>query len=127
MQRNDILDDFDFDDSPYFEENSGEVVAKFYSTLEANIAAARLRAEGIPCFLANSTAQSVLPHLQLLVRLHVRPQDLEQARALLAEAAIDTEDPQDEKADNRALTFLAILIGLVLAVLLVRALFGSTF
>lgn len=126
MQRNDILDDFDFDDSPYFEENSGEVVAKFYSTLEANIAAARLRAEGIPCFLANSTAQSVLPHLQLLVRLHVRPQDIEQARALLAEAAIDTEDPQDEKSDNRALTFLAILIGLVLAVLLVRALFSST-
>jgi hypothetical protein len=87
------------------------------------VAAARLRAEGIPCFLANSTAQSMLPHLQLLVRLHVRPQDVERARVLLAEAAIDTEDPQDEKADNRALTFLAVLIGLLLAVLLARAVF----
>jgi hypothetical protein len=123
MQRNDILDDFDFGESPYFEENSGEVVAKFYSAMEADVAAARLRAEGIPCFLANSTAQSMLPHLQLLVRLHVRPQDVERARVLLAEAAIDTEDPPDEKADNRALTFLAILIGLLLAVLLARAVF----
>lgn len=123
MQRNDILDDFDFGESPYFEENSGEVVAKFYSAMEADVAAARLRAEGIPCFLANSTAQSMLPHLQLLVRLHVRPQDVERARVLLAEAAIDTEDPQDEKADNRALTFLAVLIGLLLAVLLARAVF----
>jgi hypothetical protein len=123
MQRNDILDDFDFGESPYFEENSGEVVAKFYSAMEADVAAARLRAEGIPCFLANSTAQSMLPHLQLLVRLHVRPQDVDRARVLLAEAAIDTEDPQDEKADNRALTFLAVLIGLLLAVLLARAVF----
>ncbi len=123
MQRNDILDDFDFGESPYFEENSGEVVAKFYSAMEADVAAARLRAEGIPCFLANSTSQSLLPHLQLLVRLHVRPQDVDRARVLLAEAAIDTEDPQDEKADNRALTFLAVLIGLLLAVLLARAVF----
>lgn len=123
MHRNDILDDFDFDDSPFFEENSGEVVAKFYSSLEADMAAARLRAEGIPCFLANSTAQSVLPHLQLLVRLHVRPQDVERARALLAEAALDAEESPEAQTDNRVLTFLAVLIGLVLAVLLVQALF----
>lgn len=123
MHRNDILDDFDFDDSPFFEENSGEVVAKFYSALEADMAAARLRAEEIPCFLANSTAQSVLPHLQLLVRLHVRPQDVERARALLAEAALDAEESPEAQTDNRVLTFLAVLIGLVLAVLLVQALF----
>ncbi len=123
MHRNDILDDFDFDDGHYFEENSGEVVAKFYSAMEAEVAAARLRTEGIPCFIANSASQSVLPHLQLLVRLHVRPQDLERARALLAEAAIDTEDPADERADNRALLFMAILIGVLLAILLARAVF----
>lgn len=123
MHRNDILDDFDFDDGHYFEENSGEVVAKFYSAMEAEVAAARLRTEGIPCFIANSASQSVLPHLQLLVRLHVRPQDVERARALLAEAAIDTEDPADERADNRALLFMAILIGVLLAILLARAVF----
>ena len=124
MQHDDILDDFDFNNSPYFEEDSGEVVAKFYSPMEADMAAARLRAEGIPCFIANSTSQSVLPHLQLLVRLHVRPADAERARVLLAEAAIDTEEPQLASRDNSVLTMLAILIGLLLAILLVRAMWG---
>ncbi|MBK9337521.1 MAG: DUF2007 domain-containing protein [Lewinellaceae bacterium] len=123
MQRNDILDDFDFGESPYFEENSGEVVAKFYSAMEAEVAAARLRSEGIPCFLANSASQSMLPHLQLLVRLHVRPQDVERARVLLAEAAIDTNDPPDVRKYKLVLTALAVLIGLFLAVLLARAVF----
>ncbi len=124
MPHDNILDDFDFDDSPYFEENSGEVVAKFYSALEADVAAARLRAEGIPCFIANTASQSVLPHLQLLVRLHVRPADAERARLLLAEAAIDTQESAYAATDNRVLTFLAILIGLLLAILLVRAMWG---
>ncbi len=121
MQRNDILDNFDFDQNQYFEENSGEVVAKFYSPMEADVAAARLRSEGIPCFLANATSQSVLPHLQILVRLHVRPQDAEQARILLAEAAIDSEEPGNRLQDNRILIVMAILIGLLMALLLVRA------
>lgn len=121
MPRNNILDDFDFDENQYFEEHSGEVVAKFYSPLEAEVAAARLRSEGIPCFLANATSQSVLPHLQLLVRLHVRPEDAERARFLLAEAAIDTEEPENRTENNRFLVGLAIVIGLLLAILLVRA------
>jgi len=121
MQRNDILDNFDFDQNQYFDENSGEVVAKFYSPMEADVAAARLRSEGIPCFLANATSQSVLPHLQILVRLHVRPQDAEQARILLAEAAIDSEEPENRVQDNRVLIGMAILIGLLMALLLVRA------
>jgi len=124
MQHDNILDDFDFDGSPYFEENSGEVVAKFYSTMEADVAAARLRSEGIPCFIANSASKSVLPHLQLLVRLHVRPADAARARLLLAEAAIDTHESAYTATDNRVLTFLAILIGLLLAILLVRAIWG---
>ena len=124
MQHDNILDDFDFDESPYFEEDSGEVVAKFYSVMEADVAAARLRAEGIPCFIANATSHSVLPHLQLLVRLHVRPDDAERARILLAEAAIDTDDPAQTAKDNRVLTFLAVLIGLLLAILLVRAMWA---
>lgn len=121
MQHDDILDDFEFGDETYFEEHSGEVVAKFFSALEADVAAARLRSEGIPCFLANSTAQSVLPHLQVLIRLHVRPDDAERARMLLAEAAIDAEEPVLVARDSRVLIAMAVLIGLVLAVLLVRA------
>lgn len=125
MQHENILDDFEFDEGRYFEENSGEVVAKFYSPLEADVAAARLRSEGIPCFLANATSQAVLPHLQLLVRLHVRPADADRARIILAEAAIDAEEPATNREDNSVLVGLAILIGLLLAVLLVRAMWGK--
>lgn len=121
MQRNDILDDFDFDPEQYFEGHSGEVIAKFYSPLEAEVAAARLRTEGIPCFLANVASQSVMPHLQLLIRLHVRPEDAERARLLLAEAAIDTEEPGEKTVDNRGLIGMAIVIGILMAILLVRA------
>ena len=124
MPHDNILDDFDFDDSPYFEEDSGEVVAKFYSAMEADVAAARLRTEGIPCFIANTSSQTVLPHLQLLLRLHVRPEDAEQARALLAEASIDTQESNETAKDNRALIVMAIIIGLLLAILLVRAIWG---
>ncbi len=121
MAQDDILDDFSWEQSPYFEEYSAEVVTKFYSPLEAEVAAARLRAEGIPCFLVGRTAQSVLPHLQLLVRLHVRPQDVERARLILAEAALEAEEPAASKADERVLVALFVLLGLLLAILLVRA------
>lgn len=121
MQHDDILDDFEFEESLSFDEDSGEVVAKFYSPLEAEVAAARLRTEGIPCFIANTHSQSVLPHLQLLVRLHVRPADAERARRVLAEAAIDSQDAEYPQKGNRVLVFLAVLIGLLLALLLVRA------
>lgn len=124
MALDNILDDFDFDGNPYFEENSGEVVAKFYSAIEAEVAAARLRTEGIPCYVANTSSQTVLPHLQVLLRLHVHPANAERARALLAEASIDTEDSVETKNDHRVLSFLAIVIGLLLAVLLVRAIWG---
>ena len=125
MQRNDILDNFEFDDYPEFGNETGEVVAKFYSPMEAEVAAARLRAEGIPCFVANSTSQSILPHLQLLVRLHVHPADAERARFILAEAAIDTTDSDmASKADNRVLIGMSVLIGVLLAILLVRAMWG---
>ncbi len=125
MQRNDILDNFEFDDYSEFGEGSGEVVAKFYSPMEAEVAAARLRTEGIPCFIANSMSQSVLPHLQLVVRLHVHPADAEQARIILAEAAIDAaENASTKKEDNRVLIAMSILIGVLLAMLLVRAMWG---
>jgi hypothetical protein len=107
-----ILDQFDFDDHLFLEEGDDrEVVAKYYSPIEGEVAAARLRSEGIPCFLANSTSQSILPHLQLVTRLHVRPQDMETARAILGEAAIDAG--QDKGAVNINWKFA---IGLITAV-----------
>ncbi len=120
MLDDDIIDDLGWAHGSG--KDRGEVVAMFYSPLEADVAAARLRAEGIPCFLASRTAQSVMPHLQLLVRLHVRPQDLEQARRVLLEAGIEIEEPQETKADGWVLTALFALLGVLLAALLVRAL-----
>ena len=124
MAKNDILDDFEFDNDAYFEDGSGDVVAKYFSSIEAELAAGRLRSEGIPCFLANATSQSVLPHLQVLIRLHVRPEDLDRARNILAEAAIDAQVAGPEPKDAHVLTFLAIGIGVILALLLVKAMWG---
>ncbi|HAD14364.1 MAG TPA: hypothetical protein DCF33_18230, partial [Saprospirales bacterium] len=88
MPSNDILDHYAFNDLPEWS-GEGEVVAKFYSNLEAEVAAARLRAEGIHCFLANSISQSVTPHLPGIIRLHTHPMDAEQAREILEEASIE--------------------------------------
>lgn len=120
MLHDDIIDDLGWVHDP--EKKRGEVVATFYSPLEAEAAAARLRSEGIPCFLASRTAQSVMPHLQLLVRLHVRPQDFEQARRVLAEAGVEIEESQEKRSDGWVLTALFALLGVLLAALLVRAL-----
>ena len=123
MHSTDILDDFDFegnDPSGFAEE--GEVIAKFFSPMEAEVAAARLRAEGIHCFLANTLSQTVLPHLQTIIRLHVRPVDSARAREILQEAAIETVAPNESASGRGVLIALAILIGIILAAFFVRAL-----
>lgn len=122
MRPTDILDNFDFDENnwPGLAEE-GEVVAKFFSLMEAEVAAARLRAEGIHCFLANTTSQAIVPHFQAIVRLHVRPVDSARAREILQEAAIETVKPNSEDDSSKILIALAILIGVLLAALLVRA------
>lgn len=122
MHSTDILDDFDFGENirPGLAEE-GEVVAKFFSLMEAEVAAARLRSEGIPCFLANTTSQTVLPHLQAIIRLHVRPVDSARAREILHEAAIETAMPSGNSSGRVVLIALAVLIGIILAALLVRA------
>ncbi|MBL7826739.1 MAG: DUF2007 domain-containing protein [Saprospiraceae bacterium] len=118
-----ILDDIDFEGNelPKWAEE-GEVVAKFFSPMEAEIAAARLRSEGVHCFLANATAQSVMPHLQIVIRLHVRPQEAAVAREILHEAAIEGATPKTPKAGIGAMISIAVIIGLLLAYLLVKAL-----
>jgi hypothetical protein len=122
MHPPDILDHFDFDELPEWA-GEGEIVAKFYSVMEADLAAARLRSEGIHCFLANSIAQSVVPHVQGIIRLHTRPEDAEDARVILQEAAIETDEPLVRRNSGiGAVLVMAIIIGLVLAWLLVKSL-----
>lgn len=114
-----ILDDFDILDHDGFDAGEkGEVIAKFFSMFEAEVAAARLRAEGIPCFLAGATGQTVMPHLQTVIRLHVPSAAAEQAREILGQAHIAMDEPQNNKLFQGFLTALAILVGLVLAALL---------
>lgn len=126
MDANDIIDYFDFEDHLFLEDGDDqEVVAKYYSPMEGEVAAARLRSEGIPCFLANNISQSIMPHLQLIARLHVRPADVERAREILGEAAIDASETKSPKSGNYylvVLTALAILIGLILALIFVQTL-----
>lgn len=126
MDTNNILDDFDFDGNglPLWSDE-GEVVAKFFSPMEAEMAAARLRSEGIHCFLANTVSQTVLPHLQIVARLHVRPVDSARAREILQEAAIHTASQGKGGNDKIVLFALSILIGLILASILVRAMWGN--
>lgn len=115
MPQNDILDHLHFDDLPDWA-SEGEVVAKYYGTMEAEVAAARLRAEGIHCFLANTVSNAVVPHLQGIVRLHTRPSDAERARELLQEASLEATEPLARSDGGMgAIILLGILIVLILA------------
>ncbi len=121
MSPPDILDNFDFDELPEWS-GEGEIVAKFYAVMEAEVAAARLRSEGIHCFLANSVSQSIVPHIQGIIRLHTRPEDAAEAREILQEAAIETDEPLARKNSGvGAVILMAVIIGLVLAWLLVQS------
>lgn len=118
------MDDLNFDDNsvPSWAEE-GEVVAKFFSPIEAEMAAARLRSEGIHCFLANTVSQSVMPNIQTVIRLHVRPQEVDAARSILKEAAIEAGQVEPSSGSGMgAILILAVVIGVLLAFLLIQAL-----
>jgi len=126
MAKLNILDDFDFDEHDFFpEEGDSEVIGKYYSPMEAELAAARLRAEGIPCFLANSNSQSILPSSLVYVRLHVRPDDKDRAKSILL-----TEFPANDESkglgtiwENLMMLF-GILFGIIGVLYLVRLIFS---
>ena len=122
MRNNEIRDDFEFADHLFLDENEGgDVVAKYYSAMEAEVAAARLRSEGIPCFIAGETAQAVMTHLSMIVRLHVRPEDLELAREILTDAAVDTDTSAPDKSTHNIVMFMLVFgIGLILLLFLSR-------
>ncbi len=121
MRQDELLDDFGW---AGHEASSGEVVATFYSPLEAEVAAARLRAEGIPCFLVSRTAQSVLPHLQLLMRLYVPTPWAKHARAVLEEAEAQPASGGASSSEFGMWVVLFAFLGLLLAILLVQLVHG---
>jgi len=138
MRNNDeLLDDFDFGDDPlghgdreqYFQpDDDGVVVGKFYEQLEANISAARLRSEGVPCFITNAFSQGLMPNMQSYVSLHVRREDVERAREILADQAEETaaQTPVEEAPASsfRFENILLLLLAALVFYLAVRSLFG---
>ena len=136
MAHIDLLDDFDFRDldrNPFPEsEGEGEVVAKYYNLLEAQMAAAFLRSEGIPCFIANEAGFNIMTNVQSYVRLHVLPRQLEDARLILAERNAQMEpapmNPAERmqqagrKGVDPIMTGLVLLIVGILLWYLIRAL-----
>ena len=129
MRTTDLLDDFDFGDDPqgeedreqYFQPNDeGLVIAKFYDQLEANMSAARLRSEGVPCFITNAFSQGMMPNTQSFVSLHVRLEDREQAREILAAHAAETaaQVPAEEAATTFRLENTLLIVLVVMLVFL---------
>lgn len=126
MAHIDLLDDFDFEDlnrNPFPEsEGEGEVVAKYYNLLEAQMAAAFLRTEGIPCFIANEAGYNVMTNINSYVRLHVLPWQLETARQILAERNAQMEPEAlstEERTEAGRKGFDPIMAGLVLLILVI--------
>jgi Putative prokaryotic signal transducing protein len=126
MAQNNILDDFDFDPDAYTksgnEATDSVVVGRFYSLFEAQMAAMRLDQEDIPSFITNEHTHTIMQHLQTIVQLCVHPKDREQALAILAELALESEPLRTNTgADRKVVVFLLVVIGFILIYLLVAA------
>jgi hypothetical protein len=88
------------------------VVEKFFSRLEAEMAAGLLEAEGIQAFVSADDAGGTYPPLQHLrgVRLIVFPEDADRAREILAdwrqphtpELEEESEEETEEEAEEEA-------------------------
>ncbi len=59
-----------------------------------------LEAEGIPCYVQGEVAEETLPVGRLGVRVQVRPQDAESARALLAAKDLLFTGPDEPPEDD---------------------------
>ncbi|HND88418.1 MAG TPA: DUF2007 domain-containing protein [Saprospiraceae bacterium] len=130
MKRNDLLDDFDFGDEardgePLDEEAltldpdaDSVVVGKYYDQLEANMHAARLRSEGIPCFIANAFSQSMLPNTQSYVSLRVRAEDRDAATEILTDLIMEQGRSQQQPAPSSFWLENGLLFGLLAIIIL---------
>lgn len=129
MKDSEILDDYQFeerpDDGEQWDEQDSLQIGKFYSVFEAELAASRLRSEGIHCVVANAHSATVMPHIHAVVRLLVRPEDAERAAEILKNELPEEPVTETEKTDtNWGVVFIAIVIGLILAWLFAQAISG---
>lgn len=122
----DILDNLDYDpnDPEYRLESIGpdeqvQVVGKYYSQLEANVAAARLSHEGIPCVIENEATHGLLPSQHSYVNLFVRAVDVPLAREVLAE--LEHSEPSQTSSSMQLENILLIGILALLVFLAIVA------
>jgi hypothetical protein len=122
-RHDDILDDLDFDpEDPAYRlesikpEDQVQVVGKFYTRLEADLAVARLRQEGIPCVLQNINSQSMLPDFQSYMSLFVRAADAPVARQIIDEVHHNLSRSSGE-ADH-SFNLENILLGVIILIIL---------
>ncbi|MBK8557559.1 MAG: DUF2007 domain-containing protein [Lewinellaceae bacterium] len=116
MKESDPLDSWELesDQLGLLDASDSEVVAKFYSPLEADLAAAKLRSEGIVCFLANTASQHVQTQIMNMVRLHVRKADRDRAREILQDFL-----PEPESDSGSVWVGMLIILGIVAIIWLV--------
>lgn len=108
------------------------VVGYFYFDFEAQVAAARLRDAGIPCYVSNAISATQLPSASPSIGVHVLEADLARAKAVLAdEEALLAGDSksvgqtEDAKSENPGLWWLGILaLAIILAFLLSQVRLG---
>jgi len=81
--QNDILDYFKEENSFY--DKKIIQIKTFYFATEAEIMAARLKDEGIPCFVSNANVVTAMPLGNGTVGLHVREDHEARARQLIEE------------------------------------------
>ena len=108
------------------------VVQNFYFDFEAQVAAARLRDAGIPCYVSNAISATQLPSASPSIGLHVLEKDLARAKAILtdgeglySDAANSPGQTEDAKSQNPGLWWLGILaLAILLAFLLSQVRLG---
>lgn len=132
MKRNDLLDDYDFGDErqdddyaadqelSFNPDAEGVVVGKFYDQLEANVYAARLRSEGVRCYVANTVSHSMLPNTQSYVSLIVHADEQDAAREIITDLVAEQGLPPASSGsfwlENGLLLGILALIVLLLVV-----------
>lgn len=128
--RNQILDYFG---DSYDEDTKIVTVKYFYFESEARLNAARLKKEGINCFVSNTNSITAFPLAEGGIGLHVKENDLEKATQIVLEMhenkiaepeldfhEADLEEIEYQKALNEPpikpqhFIFLAILLLLIL-------------
>ncbi len=108
------------------------VVGYFYFDFEAQVAAARLRDAGIPCYVSNAISATQLPSASPSIGVHVLEADLARAKAVLSEnertgleKGMQDKQPDAPETRNPGLMWLGIALAVaVLAFLLSQVRLG---